>query len=318
MTVHERAWDKVLDRTLVGGYTSLGYRLRKRSWDDGDPAPGALVDRRAVVTGANSGLGKATALELARLGATVHLVVRNAARGAAAVDEIRAEVPDADLALEICDVSDLAAVRQWAGHFASRGEGVDVLVHNAGSLPEERTTSPEGHEVTVATHVLGTVLMTELLRPVLAGARVVLVSSGGMYAQRLPADDLDYEKGSYRGAVAYARSKRIQVALLPVLQERWGADGIAVHAMHPGWADTPGVAASLPLFRALTRPALRDSEQGADTIVWLAATEPPPRGGAFWHDRVQRPVHYRSGTEESPSEVATTWAWVADAVGIEA
>jgi NAD(P)-dependent dehydrogenase (short-subunit alcohol dehydrogenase family) len=216
-------------------------------------------------------------------------------------------------------MSDLADVRRCTTDLVERLDRVDVLVHNAGALPAERTESADGHELTVATHVLGPVLMTELLRPVLAGhdARVVLVTSGGMYSQRLPVNDPDYERGPYKGAVAYARSKRMQVALTPVLQQRWGPDGIEVHVMHPGWADTPGVASSLPLFRTVTRPVLRDSAAGADTIVWLAATEPAPPPGRLWMDRAERPTHYRKATRETPEERDRMWDWVRDAAGLD-
>ena len=91
-----------------------------------------------------------------------------------------------------------------------------MLVHNAGVMPPERQETADGHEVALATHVLGPLLLTELLRPVLRGrerSRVVLVSSGGMYAQKLPAHDPEYLNGSYSGTTAYARTKRMQVAL---------------------------------------------------------------------------------------------------------
>jgi dehydrogenase/reductase SDR family protein 12 len=311
--------DSALDRAVVPGYSKIGYWLRRRGWPEDDPRPGSLAGKRALVTGANSGLGKATALGLARLGATVHLVVRNEERGRAALAELAAELPEAKLHLERCDLSDLDDVRRFAADLLGRVHRVDVLVHNAGALPAERTESPDGHEVTVATHVLGPVLLTDLLRPVLAGhdARVVLVSSGGMYSQKLPVSDPDYRRGNYQGAVAYARSKRMQVALTPLLQQRWGGDGVSVHTMHPGWADTPGVASSLPLFRTLTRPVLRDAESGADTVVWLAATEPPPPGGRFWQDRAERPTHYRRATHETDQERAQLWQWVLDAAGLE-
>ena len=113
--------------------------------------------------------------------------------------------------------------------------------------------------MTMSLHVLGPLLMTELLRPVLGGhdARVVFVTSGGMYGQRLRADDPEFMNGEYSPTTAYARSKRAQVELLPVLADRWSGDGIGVHAMHPGWADTPGVVESLPRFHKLTGPVLR-------------------------------------------------------------
>lgn len=323
MTTDESTVDRVLDRTLLAGYSAIGYRLRRRAWDADDPAPGSLVGKRALVTGAGGGLGEATALGLARLGARVHLVVRSDARAAGAVDRITstltAEGITPDLVVDTCDLSDLSDVRRYAAVLLDRAEPVDVLVHNAGVLPAERTESADGHELAVATHVLGPVLLTELLRPVLAdhGARVIQISSGGMYTQALPAEDPEYRGGRYQGATAYARSKRMQVELAPVLQQRWAGDDIAVHTMHPGWADTPGVASSLPLFRALTRPVLRDAAAGADTIVWLAATDPRPRGGLFWHDRAVRPTHYRNGTRPDPSGLDTFWDWVRDQLSLD-
>lgn len=321
--------DRLLDRSIVPGYSALGYRLRKREWSNDDPRPDALAGRRALVTGAGGGLGEATALGLARLGATVHLLVRSEARAAAAVDRIRTTLAEdgrtAELIVEECDVSDLAAVRGFTDSFGGRlramDSGLDVLIHNAGVLPATRTESVDGHELTVATHVLGPILMTERLLPALSastvGARVVLVASGGMYTQGLPTRDPEYTKGEYSGSVAYARSKRMQVELTPLLAERWSDDAVSVYAMHPGWADTPGVADSLPLFRTLTRPILRSAEAGADTAVWLAATEPAPPSGTFWHDRNVRPTSYRSATRPKPGKVDTLWQWVQDAINVE-
>jgi NAD(P)-dependent dehydrogenase (short-subunit alcohol dehydrogenase family) len=314
-----RALDTALDRTVVPGYSKIGYWLRRRSWDADDPRPGSLTGKTVVVTGASSGLGQATAAATARLGATVHLVVRDLAKGRTAVTAIRGEVPGAEVHLHRCDVSDLSSVRAFAAALRGSAERVDVLVHNAGVLPPERTETADGHEVAFATHVLGPLLMTELLRPLLAAAgqaRVLLVSSGGMYAQKLPADDPEYRQGDYRGTTAYARTKRMQVALTPLMQERWAADGIAVHAMHPGWADTPGVVTSLPGFHKVMGPVLRDAATGADTIVWLAATEPAPGGGQFWHDRAPRPEHYLPRTRESADELARLWTYVLDATAL--
>lgn len=311
--------DVALDRAVVPGYSRIGLAVRRRGWPDDDPAPGSMAGRRVLVTGGSSGLGKAAAERLAELGASVHLLVRDERRGAAALEEIRGRVAGADLRLERCDVSDLGDVRRFAAGFTARVDRLDVLVHNAGTLPAERTESADGHELTVATHVLGPVLMTELLLPVLAAhdARVVLVSSGGMYAQALPVDDPEYLLGRYRGTTAYARSKRMQVALTPLLQERWAASGLSVQAMHPGWADTPGVASSLPLFRTLTRPLLRDADGGADTVVWLAATRRRLPGGRFWQDRAERPTHFLGRHQETEGDRACLLAWVCEATGLE-
>lgn len=314
-----RALDTALDRTVLPGYSKVGYALRRRSWDADDPRPGALRGKAVVVTGASSGLGKAATVSLARLGATVHLVVRDLQKGTAVSHEIRRTVPDAQLVLHRCDVSELASVRELARELCDSVERIDVLVHNAGTMPPERTETSAGHELAFSTHVLGPVLLTELLRPTLAraeGSRVVLVSSGGMYAQRVPGDDPELREADYSGATAYARTKRMQVALTPLMQERWAVDGVAVHAMHPGWADTPGVATSLPTFHRVMGPLLRDAQGGADTIVWLAATEPPPGGGQLWHDRAPRPENYLPYTRDRSGQADRLWRYVLDAVGL--
>lgn len=310
--------DRALDRTIVGGYTRVGYQLRHSGWSD-DPSPAALRGRTAMVTGANRGLGKAIAAGLAELGATVVLTVRDRDSGQRARDEIAA-ASGADVRVEVCDVSSLSAVRTFAADLRTRVSRLDVLVHNAGLLPAARAETDESHEITLATHVLGPILLTELLVPMLAESddpRVILMSSGGMYTQSLPIEDPEYRAGGYRGAVAYARTKRMQVAFTPLLARRWGGERIRVYSMHPGWADTPGVATSLPGFRAVTGPLLRTAEQGADTAVWLAATRPAPPSGTFWHDRRTRPEHYLPWTRYSDDDRQRLWRYCADAIGID-
>lgn len=309
--------DGVLDRTIVPGYTRLGLAVRERFWSPLDPD--ALAGSTVLVTGANSGIGKAIAAGVAGLGGTVLLTVRDRARGESARQDILDAAPGADVQIERCDVSDLAGVRDFAADLVSRVPRLDAVIHNAGVMPPERSRTEEGHEVSLATHVLGPVLLTELLLPALVESpdpRVVLMSSGGMYTQRLPADDIEYRSGRYRGAVAYARSKRIQVALTPLLANRWAAQSVMVAAMHPGWADTPGVATSLPAFRKLTGPVLRTAEQAADTAVWLTASSPTPPSGQFWHDRAIRPTRYLPNTRYSDAELQRVWKYCLGAVGL--
>lgn len=302
--------DTLLDRTVVPGYTRIGYSLRSRSWPADDPAPGSLTGKTAVVTGARSGLGKATAAGLARLGATVRLVVRDADRAASTLADLRREVPAADFVVDECDISDLDAVRSYAGGLT---DPIHALIHNAGVMPPRRTQSAQGHELTLATHVLGPLLLTELLRPNLVDGRVVLVASGGMYTQSLPADP-DYREAPYRGATAYARTKRIQVALTPLLAADLAPTFVA--SMHPGWSETPGLVESLPGFSRLTKPLLRTPDEGADTTIWLAATEPRPATGQFWHDREIRPPHYSRRTRDPESTVRAIWTYCRAAAGI--
>jgi NAD(P)-dependent dehydrogenase (short-subunit alcohol dehydrogenase family) len=119
--------------------------------------------------------------------------------------------------------------------------------------------------------------------------------------------------------VAYARAKRAQVTLAELWAERLAPAGVAVHAMHPGWADTPGVERSLPTFRKVLGPLLRTAAEGADTLVWLAVDPAAVAGpsGRFWLDRRPRPVHRLAATRraDTPAERARLWAWAVEKSG---
>ncbi|WP_099038378.1 SDR family NAD(P)-dependent oxidoreductase [Mycobacterium neglectum] len=301
--------DDALDRSVVLGYTKLGSRLR-RTWWPADPQPKAMAGKRVLVTGATAGIGEAIARSFAELDATVHLLGRNPDKVSHSAGEIRRLVPGAMVVEEVCDVSDLDAVRAWCEDLSGRIEELHGVVHNAGAMPKERIETPQGHETQLACHVLGPHLMTDRLFPLLRdahGASVVFMSSGGMYTTPLSVDDLESKSGDYNGVRVYARTKRMQV----VLAEAWarrlsGVSGydIRVESMHPGWVETPGVADALPLFRVVTRPLLRDTADGADTAVWLVATRPESVAGHFWHDRAQRPTTFGWQRAEDPELVA--------------
>ncbi len=212
----------------------------------------------------------------------------------------------------VADLSSLEAVRTVAAELRDRDPRIDVLIHNAGALLPERALSVDGHEMTFATMVLGPFLLTRELLPLLRaaqGSRVIWIASGGMYTQPLDVDALEMGPGDYRGATAYARAKRAQVVLSEEWAKRLRSDGIAVHAMHPGWADTPGLETGLPGFRTLIGPLLRTPQEGADTIVWLAAAEEPGRTtGRFWLDRRPRSTRKLVATGATDEERARLWA----------
>jgi NAD(P)-dependent dehydrogenase (short-subunit alcohol dehydrogenase family) len=301
--IEEGVLDKVVDRSLVG-YTRFGPWLRRRWWQP-DPPAGSLTGRVALITGANRGIGKAIAAGLARLGARVNLVVRDTDAGEQAREELLAAQPDAQLQVDSCDVSSLAGVREYA---ASVQAPVHILIHNAGVLPPRRRTSVDGNELALATHVLGPHLLTALLEPTLTdSARVIWMTSGGMYPHGLALDDPQYTHGEYRGAVAYGRTKRMQAVLTVLWAQRLAGTGTSVHAAHPGWAATGGVSASLPRFAALTRPLLRTADQGADTVIWLAATDCDVGSGRLWQDRAPRPYHYLRRTRDTPDQRERLW-----------
>jgi dehydrogenase/reductase SDR family member 12 len=300
--------DTALDLSVIGGYTSVGYRIRSRRWTALPRMEGKVV----LVTGATSGLGLAAAEGYARLGAAVWLAVRNPERGEAARATILEHLGEASVHVGLCDLSRLSSVRQFAERFTAEAARLDVLVNNAGVLTQERELSADGIELTLATNVIGPFLLTQLLTPVLersAPSRIVNVSSGGMYTQKLRTDDLQSEQEDFDGPTVYARTKRAAVVLTEMWAQRLAGTGVTAHAMHPGWADTAGVRSSLPRFYRVTRPLLRNPEQGADTIVWLgAAAEPAASSGGFWHDRRRRPTHLLPGTRETEEERRRLWA----------
>ena len=303
--------DTALDRTIVGGYTSLGYRLRRPGWPDGELA--RMDGRTVLVTGATSGLGSAAAGAFAGLGAAVRLLVRDRERGEVERRRLSERTGNGEIEVIVCDLSDLASVRAAVERLEGDGERLDVLVNNAGVLAPERATTVDGHELTFATNVLGPFLLTNLLLGKLRASRdgrVINVSSGGMYGQRLDVEKLLDPPGEFDGTAAYARTKRAEVVLTELWAERESrgpADGgPSFHSMHPGWADTAGLRSSLPGFHRLTKPLLRTPEQGADTIVWLGAA-PAQAGGGFWHDRRRRPTHLVPWTREPAEERARLW-----------
>jgi NAD(P)-dependent dehydrogenase (short-subunit alcohol dehydrogenase family) len=302
--------DTILDRTVVVGYTSVGYRIRSATWDEADLP--SLTGRVVLVTGASSGLGLAAAEGFARLGATVWLLARGQERTERARRQVVARSGNDDVRVALCDLSDLEAVRDFARHFSGEATRLDVLVNNAGALPDTRTLSPDGVELTFATNVLGPFLLTNLLTGLLersAPARIVNVSSGGMYTQRIHVEDLQSANGKFDGPTAYARSKRAQVILTEQWAKRLRGSGVVVHAMHPGWVDTPGLQSSLPRFHRATKRLLRTPQQGADTVLWLACAPEPGRcSGGFWHDRRERPTHRVPWTRESAEDRDRLWS----------
>jgi len=296
-----RVVDTLLDGSVVGGYTRIGYRIRRRGWgDQGLPRMDGTV---VLVTGATSGIGLAASEGFARLGASVRLLARSEERGQRARADTMQRTGNADVQVVACDLADPASIRRCA----ESAPRYDVLVNNASTLERQRRLTPDGVELTFATNVLGTFLLTAALQPAPA-ARIVNVSSGGMYTQRLDVALLESGDEPFDGSVAYARSKRAQVVLSEQWAQRLADRGVVVHAMHPGWVATPGLRHAYPRFSAGAKRLLRTPEQGADTILWLGASaEAAGSTGGFWHDRRRRPTHLVPWTRESPAERQHLW-----------
>jgi dehydrogenase/reductase SDR family protein 12 len=306
--------DKALDLTVAFSFDKSGFLRHQRRFRAEDLAVD-LLGRTCLVTGASSGLGLAASEALAGLGAEVLLLCRDRARGEAAVDRIRARHPDARLRLALADVSSLDSLAAFLA--TERLDRLDVLVNNAGVLPLQREVTPERYELTWATNVLGPFALTWGLLPALRRSpapRVITVTSGGMYPVRLDLDDWSWTRRPFDGVRAYAETKRAEVILNELWAERLAparsTPPVVFTAMHPGWAETPGVARSLPGFNKLMQGRLRSPEEGADTIVWLAAAERAGRleaSGKLFFDREEVRTHALPWTRESPATRSLLW-----------
>jgi dehydrogenase/reductase SDR family member 12 len=316
--------DGALEVPVLPSFSRVGPAVRSRL-DDWRPVDSYdLRGRVVLITGATSGIGLAATTELARCGATMIVLGRDREKTEGLRDSLIGQTGDTRHAAVVADMGDLQAVRSAAEELSARGLVPQVLIHNAGALISQHRLSPEGTEATIASQVVGPFLLTGLLLEQLrraAPARVITMSSGGMYAERLDVAHLEMPPHDYRGSQQYARAKRAQVTLNELWATRMAGTGVVFHAMHPGWVDTPGIAASLPRFRRAMRPLLRSPEQGADTLVWLAADdgEPLATTGRFWLDRRPRSIHKLPTTRRSDTaaERARLWAWCVERSGCD-
>jgi NAD(P)-dependent dehydrogenase (short-subunit alcohol dehydrogenase family) len=236
-----------------------------------------------VVTGANSGIGKATVSALLARAYRVIATARSKERGEAALADWQREAPGAKVELVLCDLSKLDSVRAAAKDIAGRVDHIDVLVNNAGGILGERHATKEGIEETLAGNHLGPFVLTRDLLPLLekgAPSRIVNVASEAHRSvSDMAWDDLGLAKG-YGSMKAYGQSKLANILFTRELARRLDPKKITVNAVHPGvvrtrFGETGG--ALLRFGVALIRPFLIDEKKGADTQIWLA-TDPSVEG----------------------------------------
>ncbi|MEM6954920.1 MAG: SDR family NAD(P)-dependent oxidoreductase [Myxococcota bacterium] len=300
----------ILDRSIVFSFDRSGYERHARGFSS---IEADLRGQNVLVTGANGGLGYATCEGLLPFGPTIHMLCRSLERGEKARAELKAKVKalgsTAKLELHRVDVSEAESIDRFA---SSWNAPIDALVHNAGVLLDARGENSGGFELTYATNILGQFRLTARVQQHLADdARLVLVASGGMYGASLDVDELIEPPGRaaerFNGVNAYAMTKRAQVVLAEQLAER--LPHVHVSAMHPGWADTPGVATSLPGFSKFMDGRLRTPAEGADTIVWLVASnDARPSKGRFFFDRAPAKTHLWFKRPAPDEERERLWA----------
>jgi NAD(P)-dependent dehydrogenase (short-subunit alcohol dehydrogenase family) len=236
-----------------------------------------MKDKICIVTGGNSGIGKATVAGLAQRGATVVIACRDANKGKAALDEVAAKTGANDVHVMQLDLASLGSVRAFAAAFAAKFSRLDVLVANAGVMTAKRQVTVDGLEMNFGVNHVGHFLLTELLVPLLkasAPSRIVVVSSNMHPSGKLDFEDLAMEKG-WGGS--YPRSKLANMLFVRALAKRLEGTGVVVNALHPGVIATELARDYAAPIRLIAKWFFKSPEQGARTSLYLA-TAPEAAG----------------------------------------
>jgi len=237
----------------------------------------SMKNKVVLVTGANSGIGRAASLALAKMGATIVMVARNKERGEAARAEIIKESQNNSVDLLLADLSSLKSVRQLATEFQKKYSKLHVLINNAGLFNQRRHVTTDGYEDTFATNYLAPFVLTNLQLDLLkasAPSRIINVSSVGHYNGHINFDDLNLEK-EYGGWKAYGQSKLALILFTHELAKKLQGTGVTVNAVHPGtvatniWSRPLG---PVGFIMALPKLFMTTPRQGAETIVYLASS----------------------------------------------
>jgi NAD(P)-dependent dehydrogenase (short-subunit alcohol dehydrogenase family) len=230
-----------------------------------------------LITGGTSGIGKAAAMALAAMGAEVVVTGRNREKGKSAVEEIRRDSGSDGVSLLLADLAVQSEVRRLAEEFQERHDRLDVLVNNAGLIQSRRTETPDGIETTLAVNHLAPFLLTNLLLDLLkesAPSRIVTVSSEGQRWAKMDLDDLQSRR-RYRPFQVYGTTKLANIMFTNELAERLEGTSVTDNCVHPGGVNTNfgtnNRGFTTLLFRAF-KPFMRSPEQGADTVIYLAAS----------------------------------------------
>jgi NAD(P)-dependent dehydrogenase (short-subunit alcohol dehydrogenase family) len=279
--------------------------------------PQAMNGKTCIVTGANSGIGLETVRALARMGANVALVCRNAEKGRAALAAIQNDSPSSKLDLLLADMSSQASVRALAKEILEKYPRIDVLVNNAGAAVTNRALSVDGIEMTIAGNHLGAFLLTLLLLDRLkasAPSRIVNVSSEAQRRARLEMSDIQFERRKYSGIGAYGQSKVLMNACTFELARRLEGTGVTVNCLHPGvvatniWhADKAAQPFLYKVIVGILKPFMLDSKKGAEVQLYLATSPDVARiSGQYFVKSKPAPVN---PIERDPKVTAEIWEW---------
>lgn len=287
--------DQLLDLTILFSFDHSGFKRHC-------PNPLKKIDlsgKHGIVTGASSGIGLAVSKELLQQGMHCQLIGRDSAK----LENGFKSFSQAEF--YSLDMSDLNKVYDFA--LDKVKSPIDLLIHNAGNMPLTLKITKDGFEEMYASQVLSPFIITKTLADLgklQKGCRIIFVSSGGMYLQKLDLSDLLFEKRPYNKYKGYANAKRAQIILSELFSQKYPE--YLFSAMHPGWVDTPGVRYSMPSFKKLLNKRLRSIEEGADTILWLATSDNYPNG-KFWFDRKLAKTTFLNFNQSSKQEEELLW-----------
>lgn len=265
----------------------------------------SMNGKRVLITGATNGIGEVTAVELAKAGADLTLVARSKDKADATLAKLRTAAPNANVEFLFGDLSVMSEVQRVANEFKRKHQRLHVLVNNAGATFSSRQVTSDGFEMTFALNHLGYFLLTRELLDVLkasAPARVVSVASEGHRLGRVDFDDLNSEKGSYKGVFVYSTSKLANILFANELARLLEGTGVTSNSVHPGVVNT-GFAKNTPGWFNVAAKAISmfmlSAEKGAQTTLHVA-TAPELKdvtGKYFAKSRLKRPAGHALDAE---------------------
>jgi dehydrogenase/reductase SDR family protein 12 len=282
-------WNKILDASIFWSFDLSGYLRHEKDFNETYHFP---KGSRALITGGTSGIGGAAALEMVKHGVQVTITGRNVLKGA----ELKNHHPNLNFVkLDMSEWDDFDSLVDQVAQ-------LDYLVLNAGGMPEKFSTNKQGVELQFASQLFGHYILAHKLvaaGKMKSGGRIVWVTSGGMYLKALDINTI-FKNEKYNKVDTYANVKRAQVSLLPFFKKEFPNQ--TVTAMHPGWADTPGVDQALPEFSKKMNGRLRSPLQGADTILWLLSSNKKNESGELYFDRKKVSPHLFWYTKKSSKQ----------------
>jgi dehydrogenase/reductase SDR family protein 12 len=272
----DKYWNYILDKSVVFSFDKTGYLRHKAKFKE-DLSQKTLANKISLVTGGTSGIGGEVSKELSSLGSKVFVTGRNKQKGN------YFEKTNLNVSFHALDMANWTDLDD----FCKNSDCYDYIVLNAGGMPEKLVLNDFDLEHQCASQLLGHYFLIYLLSEygkINKNARIIWVSSGGMYLKKLDVDSL-FLNQEYDKVATYANVKRAQITLVEEIckQDRW--KNFQIITMHPGWVATTGLKDSLPGLFSMMKNRLRDLEEGADTIIWLLLTKVNLKSGGFYFDR---------------------------------